>query len=114
MWIADSYAKISLGLHVLERLPTGYHRIETGFCFIEWRDRFEVQKADSWSLTLSDESIPAGESNLITRAYETFTTYVGLKSSYRLKVTKSIPAGAGHGGARRHSALTMRTRDQLE
>ena len=34
MWIANSYAKINLGLHVLERLPTGYHNIETGFCFI--------------------------------------------------------------------------------
>ena len=114
MWIADSYAKINLGLHVLERLPTGYHRIETGFCFIEWRDRFEVQKADSWSLTLSDESIPAGESNLITRAYETFTTYVGLKSSYRFKVTKSIPAGAGLGGGSSNAALTLRILNKLE
>ncbi len=46
MWIADSYAKINLGLHVLERLPTGYHNIETGLCFVEWRVRGQASTGD--------------------------------------------------------------------
>lgn len=25
LWVSNSYAKINLGLHVLERLPNGYH-----------------------------------------------------------------------------------------
>lgn len=114
MWIAESFAKINLGLHVLEKLPTGYHRIETGFCFIEWKDRFEVTESDSFKLKLSDSSIPAGGSNLITRAYNTFENYIGLKKNYAFNITKNIPAGAGLGGGSSNAALTLRILNKLE
>ncbi|MCC5907466.1 MAG: 4-(cytidine 5'-diphospho)-2-C-methyl-D-erythritol kinase [Balneolaceae bacterium] len=114
MWIAHSYAKINLGLHVLERLPTGYHRIETGFCFLEWKDRFEVSRSDVFSLYLSNNSIPAGESNLITKAYRAFNRYVGLKNQYSFSVTKNIPAGGGLGGGSSNAALTFRILNKLE
>ena len=47
LWVSNSYAKINLGLNVLERLQNGYHTIETGFCFIEWNDRFEVRPSSA-------------------------------------------------------------------
>jgi 4-diphosphocytidyl-2-C-methyl-D-erythritol kinase len=114
MWIADSYAKINLGLHVLERLSTGYHNIETGFCFLEWRDRFEVRQADEMKLELSDENIPAGESNLINKAIAALNRYVGLKNNYHFKVEKRIPAGAGLGGGSSNAALTLRLLNKIE
>jgi len=114
MWIAESYAKINLGLHVLEKLPTGYHRIETGFCFIEWKDRFEVTKSENYRLELSESSIPADETNLITRAYKAFNRYVGLKNNYSFNVTKNIPAGAGLGGGSSNGALTLRLLNKME
>jgi 4-diphosphocytidyl-2-C-methyl-D-erythritol kinase len=114
MWIAESFAKINLGLYVLERLPTGYHRIETGFCFIEWKDRFEVTEAETFKLKLSDSSIPADGSNLVTRAYNTFENYVGLKKNYAFNITKNIPAGAGLGGGSSNAALTLRILNKLE
>lgn len=114
MWLANSYGKINLGLQVLERLPTGYHRIETGICFIEWSDRFEIDSAETFTLLMSDKSVPSGESNLITRAYKTFEQYVGLKNHYRLDVKKQIPAGAGLGGGSSNAALTLRILNELE
>lgn len=114
MWIANSYAKINLGLHVLERLPTGYHRIETGFCFIEWSDRFEVEPSGEYRLSFSESSVPADESNLVTKAYRAFEQYVGLKQHYSLSVTKNIPAGAGLGGGSSNAALTFRILNKLE
>lgn len=114
LWIADSYAKINLGLNVLERLPTGYHRIETGFCFLEWKDRFEVQEASEMKLELSEDSIPADDSNLINRAVEVLQRYVGLKNKYRIKVEKNIPAGAGLGGGSSNAALTLRMLNKIE
>lgn len=114
MWIANSFAKINLGLHVLEKLPTGYHRIETGFCFIEWSDRFEVEPSEEFSLTLSDDKIPNGESNLITKAYRAFDQYIGLKNQYSFSVTKQIPAGAGLGGGSSNAALTFRMLNKME
>jgi 4-diphosphocytidyl-2-C-methyl-D-erythritol kinase len=114
MWIANSYGKVNLGLHVLEKLSTGYHRIETGFCFIEWSDRFEVVPSPDYSLSLSDESIPADESNLITKAYNAFEQYIGLKQHYNFSITKHIPAGAGLGGGSSNAALTLRILNKLE
>jgi len=114
MWIAESFAKINLGLYVLERLPTGYHRIETGFAFIEWSDRFEVEKSTEYKLSLSDDSIPADESNLITKAYRAFDQYIGLKNQYSFSVKKNIPAGAGLGGGSSNAALTFRMLNKME
>jgi len=114
MWIANSYAKINLGLNVLERLPTGYHRIETGFCFLEWSDRFEINPSDEYRLTLTDSSIPANNQNLITKAYKAFQQYIGLKNQYSFSVTKNIPAGAGLGGGSSNAALTLRILNKLE
>jgi len=114
MWIAESYAKINLGLYVLERLPTGYHRIETGFCFLEWSDRFEVRESKDYSLKISDSSIPADDTNLISRAYKTFEKYIGLKNNYSFNVLKKIPAGAGLGGGSSNAALTLRLLNKLE
>lgn len=115
-WIADSYAKINLGLHVLERLSTGYHRIETGFCFINWSDRFEVQKASRWQLDIDteDESITTGEDNLINRAIDQLKRYVDIKNSYHIKLDKRIPAGGGLGGGSSNAALTLRMLNKIE
>lgn len=114
MWLAYSYGKINLGLQVLERLATGYHRIETGFCFIEWKDRFEVQKSDVYKLKISNDSVRADNDNLISQAYRTFERYVGLKHPYRFDITKDIPAGAGLGGGSSNAALTLRILNKLE
>lgn len=113
-WIAESYAKINLGLHVLERLPTGYHAIETGFCFLEWRDRFEMRQAPEMKLELSDEDIPTDGSNLINKAIEALNRYVGLKHNYLIRVDKRIPTGAGLGGGSSNAALTLRMLNKIE
>ena len=114
MWIANSYAKINLGLQVLERLPTGYHRIETGFCFLEWKDRFEVRKAQETKLELTDARIPAGPRNLILQAVEVLERYVGLRNGYHIRVEKNIPAGAGLGGGSSNAALILRMLNKIE
>ncbi len=114
LWIAESYAKINLGLNVLEKLPTGYHRIETGFVFIEWRDRFEVQESDQFNLKMDNEKVPVDDTNLISRAYKAFETYIGLKNHYKFTVNKQIPAGAGLGGGSSNAALTFRMLNKME
>lgn len=114
VWIADSYAKINLGLHVLEQLPTGYHTIVTGLCFLEWRDHFEVKQAPEMKLEIEDENIPTDENNLINQAIATLDRYVGLKHNYLFRIDKRIPAGAGLGGGSSNAALTLRMLNKIE
>lgn len=108
LWISDSYAKINLGLNVLERLPNGYHTIETGFCFIEWKDRFEVKTAAAMELTMSDERIPVDDTNLIVKAIKLLQQEAGLRDQYKIHVEKNIPSGAGLGGGSSNAATTLR------
>lgn len=114
IWVADSHAKINLGLHVLERLPTGYHEIETGFCFLEWNDRLTVVPANEMSLDMGDSDIPVDRSNLINKAVTALSTYAGLERSYRIEVEKHIPAGAGLGGGSSNAATILRMLNKIE
>lgn len=107
-WISDSYAKINLGLNVLERLPNGYHTIETGFCFIEWRDRIEIEPAGRMHLDMGDSGIPVDENNLIVKAVNILHDHAGLRDEFKITVQKNIPAGAGLGGGSSNAATTLR------
>ena len=78
LWISNSHAKINLGLNVLEKLENGYHTIETGFCFLEWKDRFEIKHAPRMELIMSDEKIPVDETNLIVKAIRLLQAEAGL------------------------------------
>jgi len=108
VWISNSYGKINLGLNVLERTESGYHNIETGFCFIEWADRFEVTPAKRNSLVMSDDKIPVDDSNLIVKAVNLLEKEAGLKDRFHIKVQKNIPSGAGLGGGSSNAATTLR------
>jgi len=114
VWIANAYAKINLGLHIQERLPTGYHTLETGFCFLEWNDRFTICRDNEMSLTIPGTNIPVDNSNLIMKAVQTLRNYGNLKNNYHIKVDKRIPVGAGLGGGSSNAALTLRMLNKIE
>ncbi len=113
LWVSNSYAKINLGLNVLERLPNGYHTIETGFCFIEWNDRFEVRPSSAMNLETSDPKIPVDDSNLIVRAIKLLQSEAGLRDEFSIYVDKRIPAGAGLGGGSSNAATTLRMLNKI-
>lgn len=108
IWISDSYAKINLGLNVLERLENGMHLVETGFCFIEWRDRFEIRASAKMDVDMGDSKIPVDDSNLIVKAVKLLQNEAGLKDQFHIKVEKKIPAGAGLGGGSSNAATMLR------
>ncbi|HKJ32741.1 MAG TPA: 4-(cytidine 5'-diphospho)-2-C-methyl-D-erythritol kinase [Balneolales bacterium] len=114
IYTARAYAKINLGLHVNERLPNGYHDITTGFCFIDWSDQFRIQASDEIKLSVSDNSVPVDESNLIMKAYRLLEREIGLKQRYLISVNKKIPVGAGLGGGSSDAALTLRMLNKIE
>ncbi len=111
MWIADSYAKINFGLNVLEQLSTGKHNIETGLCFIDWRDRFEVKEADKMKIEISGDTT---DGDNINRAIKVLNRYVGLKNNYHFNIEKRIPSDSGLGGESSNAALTLRMLNKIE
>lgn len=108
IWVSRSFAKINLGLQVISKLPNGYHEIETGFCFINWNDRFEMHKADSFRLETSDDQLPVDHNNLIVKAIHTLRRYVPFDDAYSVYVDKLIPLGAGLGGGSSNAATMLK------
>ena len=108
IWVSRSWAKINLGLQVLRRLPNGYHEIATGFCFINWSDRFEMKKAPAFALEMTDERLPTDHTNLIVKAVRTLRKYVDFDDGWSVLVDKVIPFGAGLGGGSSNAATILR------
>lgn len=106
-WISRSFAKINLGLHIFEKLSNGYHLIETGFCFINWSDRFEMRKSSHFQLRMSDPGLPVDENNLIVKAAQALRRYLLFEDAYSVFVEKKIPAGAGLGGGSSNAATIL-------
>jgi len=112
-WKGASYAKINLGLHVLAKLPNGFHLIETGLVYINWSDQFVIKPANQTRLEFSDLSIPTDETNLVSKALFLLRG-LGLKGDYHIDVRKDIPAGAGLGGGSSNAAFTLKAFNKIE
>lgn len=114
MWIADSYAKINLGLTVLGQTPTGQLDIETGVCFIDWRDRFEVQQAPEMQIEIDHPNNQEISKNPVEHAIGVLQKEVGLQHNYHFNIKKRIPVDAGLGSKTSNAALTLKMLNKIE
>jgi 4-diphosphocytidyl-2-C-methyl-D-erythritol kinase len=104
-------AKINLALHVRERMPDGYHRLETIFAFA--RDGDAVSAVDAPDLSLRIEGpfaagLSAGSDNLVLRAAEALRRAAGIGAGAALTLTKNLPVAAGIGGGSADAAAALR------
>jgi 4-diphosphocytidyl-2-C-methyl-D-erythritol kinase len=104
-----AYAKINLALHVRERRPDGYHRIETLFAFAEDGDVLTVGEADDLRLEVSGAFAGAltGE-NLVLRAAAALRERFGVARGALLRLDKRLPVAAGIGGGSADAAAALR------
>jgi len=106
-----AYAKINLALHVRERMPDGYHRLETLFAFARDGDRLAAEPADALSLTIDGPFAPglsAGSDNLVMRAAELLRAASGTSKGAKLHLTKILPIASGIGGGSADAAAALR------
>ncbi len=108
-----SYAKINLGLEVLNRREDGYHNIQTVFCRIGLKDELLFEPADNLTVVSDpDIGIPQ-EQNLIYKAAAAFAGMHGMDlPRVRISVKKNIPNGAGLGGGSSNAATTLLALDE--
>ena len=91
-------AKINLGLQITQKLPNGYHAIDTCFYPIPVHDVLEFVEAKKTHFSSSGIDIPGNsKNNLVLKAYQL------LKKDFNLPhidihLLKNIPVGAGLGG----------------
>ncbi|WP_442510040.1 4-(cytidine 5'-diphospho)-2-C-methyl-D-erythritol kinase [Novipirellula sp. SH528] len=125
-------AKLNLFLELIGKRDDGFHDIDTVMVAIDWRDQLRVQRSESpgiqlavqWMPSLeiiaselgvepdSDDgksllAIPSDQRNLVHRALTGFLQHFELAGGFSCELAKSIPAGAGMGGASSDAASAL-------
>lgn len=105
-----SYAKVNLTLDVRERLPNGYHLVQSVMQQISMADEVIVQMDGEEGIRLecTDPAIPCDQRNLAWRAAEQFYTRLGEPPRAHITLRKGIPVQAGLGGGSSNAATTLR------
>jgi 4-diphosphocytidyl-2-C-methyl-D-erythritol kinase len=106
--------KINLGLHVIEKLPSGFHALETVFypCHY-YEDTIEIIPSAQFSFTVKNADFSCNmEQNLCVKAYRILQKIYDLPA-VKFTLTKQIPSGAGLGGGSANAALTLQMLNTL-
>lgn len=102
-----AYAKINLGLKVLNRRPDGFHEIRTVFQTIGLADDLDFEYAPGRGVSISIDDELRIENNLVERAARTFFDETGARGTLRVALRKRIPMGGGLGGGSSDAAATL-------
>lgn len=103
-----AWAKINLGLRILNKRPDGYHNIESIFHYIDWYDSLQFTAASGFSFSCSDTRLPVDDQNLVVRAVRRVESILGFTFPFHIHLIKSIPFGAGLGGGSSDAATVLR------
>jgi 4-diphosphocytidyl-2-C-methyl-D-erythritol kinase len=110
-----AFAKLNLALHVRERLPEGYHKIESVFVFCEAGDQLSAEHASSDSLKVSGEFAGGllGAENIVSKAASALRDASGAGGPAALRLHKVVPVASGLGGGSADAAAALRVLSSL-
>lgn len=110
----EAYAKINLGLHILEKRTDGYHNILTVFQQIDLHDTLSFRKTPSEiNIVSSLSTLPSDESNLVYQAFTVFKNAASISGGIEVHLEKRIPMGGGLGGGSSDAAATLKALNHL-
>ena len=103
-----AYAKINLGLRILEKRPDGYHNIETVFHRIDLFDEITFSSSPTIIVESNSVEAPGGEKNICYKAALMLREFFGTNDGIKISLNKKIPVGAGLGGGSSDAATILR------
>ncbi len=110
-------AKINLHLHVLGRLASGLHRIDSALAFVDIFDVVRATEASGLTLSVAGPMAPSvrslGDSNYVLRAASELRTRAGVAQGAALHLDKHVPPGAGLAGGTADGAAALRALGRL-
>jgi 4-diphosphocytidyl-2-C-methyl-D-erythritol kinase len=104
----NAYAKVNLGLNVLQRRDDGFHEIETVLHTVALHDDiFLREQGDGIKVIADTDAIPTGPDSLVFRAAATLREEHGVKQPVEIEIRKKVPVAAGLGGGSADAAVTL-------
>ncbi len=111
-----AYAKINIGLDIVEKRSDGYHNIDTIMQAVSLSDELYLEKAPGITIKCSDSTISVNKSNTIYIAAIAFFNMAGIdcqKNGVSVNLVKHIPSQAGLGGGSSDAAAMLRALNKL-
>jgi 4-diphosphocytidyl-2-C-methyl-D-erythritol kinase len=109
-----AYAKINIGLDVLNRKPDGYHNVRMVMQTIELYDKLRIKREKEANLEESKITIhtnlpylPTDQRNLVYQIIEELLERFDIKASVFVDLYKMIPVAAGLAGGSTDAAATI-------
>ncbi len=104
-----AYAKINLGLDVVDRLPNGYHLVKMVMQTVGIYDELTFEKIESGIVITTDSGeLPTDENNLIYKAAKLMQETYHIAAGIKIHLIKNIPIAAGMAGGSTDAAATMK------
>lgn len=109
MTIHNARPKINLMLHVTERLPSGFHRLQSLITFRGEGDQIEVQESNTFSLDIRGpfSSSLSIKDNLVLSAAEWIHNLCNVQKKAHITLTKNLPVSSGIGGGSSDAATVI-------
>lgn len=111
-WRVDVPAKINLALHVVSRLPGGYHELLTVFQAIDLWDTMTIQPSSQLTLSCRRSELQ-NDQNLILRAARLLQQECGSRGGLHFDLVKRIPVEGGMGGGSANAAGALIACNQI-
>jgi 4-diphosphocytidyl-2-C-methyl-D-erythritol kinase len=105
-----AFAKVNLGLRILDRRPDGFHELRTVYQTISLADRIALEwspgRAAKIELECNRKDLETPE-NLVVRAAQALLERTGSRGKLRIRLEKRVPEGAGLGGGSSDAAAAL-------
>ena len=83
-----SYAKINLGLKILNKRPDNFHNISSIFIQIDFHDTIEFIEDKIFSLECNNPKVPIDKNNTIAKVYNILNEKYRLKKKFKIILNK--------------------------
>ena len=110
--IVNSYAKINIGLHILNKREDNFHNIITIFQEIDFCDQISVEKSDDFIFQSNAEWLD-NRNNSCVKAFEIIKENFPHISNVKIALKKNIPTNAGLGGGSSNGTIVLKTLNEL-
>ncbi len=108
----NSYAKINLGLHILNKREDQYHNIITVFLEIDFYDQISIEKSDDFIFETNIDWLDKKNNTCIQAFNATKEKFPNI-SNIKINLVKNIPPGAGLGGGSSNGTAVLRGINEL-
>lgn len=106
--VKKAYAKINLGLDVIDRLPNGYHEVKMVMQTVGIYDVLTLEKIPEGIVVITDNGeLPTDENNLIYKSAKLMKEKYSIQEGVRIHLEKNIPIAAGMAGGSTDAAATF-------